>query len=69
VPNLTGVTALTAGEGFTCARLQNGTAKCWGTNMGRALGCGYSCGDSLVPTYVVTLQGKYYLPIICRPKK
>ncbi|MCB9373108.1 MAG: carboxypeptidase regulatory-like domain-containing protein [Microthrixaceae bacterium] len=33
-------TAITAGNGFTCARLDNGTVKCWGSNSQGQLGQG-----------------------------
>ena len=37
-PALTGVVEVSAGVSHTCARLDTGTAKCWGINSGRQLG-------------------------------
>jgi len=37
---LTGVTQIAAGAFHTCARLADGTARCWGDNEGRGLGDG-----------------------------
>ena len=47
VSNLTGVIAIAAGglvDGFTCAVLASGTARCWGANANGQLGVGTS-GD------------------------
>ncbi len=41
-----GVTALAAGNGFSCAVLSDGTVQCWGTNDSGQLGLG-----SLTPTF------------------
>ncbi|KAF8058349.1 UVR8 [Scenedesmus sp. PABB004] len=48
---LTGVAGLAAGEAHTCARLNDGTALCWGSNWAGQLGDG-STGDSSVPVPV-----------------
>ena len=38
--SVTGATAVTAGSAFTCARLIDGTARCWGANASGQLGDG-----------------------------
>lgn len=44
VPGLTGVGEVAMGYEFSCARMQNGEASCWGANPGGALGNG---GDAI----------------------
>jgi alpha-tubulin suppressor-like RCC1 family protein len=56
VLNLTDVTALTAGNQFTCALKLNGTVACWGGNFGGELGNGTSM-ESPTPVSVVNLPG------------
>ncbi len=38
VDNLTGVVEIAAGKEHTCARLQSGEVRCWGSNLGGQLG-------------------------------
>jgi alpha-tubulin suppressor-like RCC1 family protein len=52
-----GVVEIAAGDYFTCARLESGTVKCWGSNRLGELGNGKS-DDSLVPVAVVGLNRK-----------
>ncbi len=40
VPGLTGVTAISAGRGHSCALKNDGTVACWGSNGGGQLGIG-----------------------------
>ncbi|MGB3035680.1 MAG: RCC1 domain-containing protein, partial [Candidatus Microthrix parvicella] len=47
-------TAITAGDFHTCAVLQNGTAKCWGSNSVGQLGDGTTT-TRLTPTTVTGL--------------
>jgi alpha-tubulin suppressor-like RCC1 family protein len=37
---LTGVAAISAGDGYTCARMSDSTARCWGANLNGELGIG-----------------------------
>lgn len=53
VPGLTDVVQVTAGNQHTCARLANGSAKCWGKNTDLQLGHGSGPG-SHVPAFVTT---------------
>src|SRR5207248_2366134 len=56
VTGLTGVAQLAAGGSHTCARLSNGTVKCWGLNSSGQLGDG-SVTSSRVPVTVTGLSG------------
>lgn len=49
---LTGVAAITGGEGFTCALTARGTAKCWGENDKGQLGDGTTTDRSLAADVV-----------------
>jgi alpha-tubulin suppressor-like RCC1 family protein len=51
-----GVTAVSIGDGSSCALLGNGTVQCWGVNWGGALGDGTTT-DSATPVAVVGLSG------------
>ena len=53
---LTGVTSLTAGNYHTCARLSDGSVRCWGRNTSGQLGIGSTSSRSL-PTTVKSLSG------------
>lgn len=44
------VKALTAGNGYTCALLENGHVACWGTGLGAVLGRGNASGTPPVDT-------------------
>lgn len=46
---------ITAGSDFSCALLNNGTAKCWGTNAGGTLGAGLTVSRSTTPVTVSNL--------------
>ena len=47
---LAGVSALAAGDAFTCALMQDATVKCWGANAGCQLGQPSTTGRALLPT-------------------
>ena len=49
---LTNIVQLTAGYAFTCARLTDGTARCWGENSDGQLGDGTIAGPKLFPVVV-----------------
>lgn len=53
VGGLTDVVQVTAGNQHTCARLENGSARCWGKNTDLQLGHGSGAG-SHVPAFVTT---------------
>lgn len=50
---LTGITRISAGSSFTCARLSNGQARCWGYNQDGELGV----GDQAPRTFPVAVRG------------
>ncbi|MFH1263914.1 MAG: hypothetical protein V1495_10800 [Pseudomonadota bacterium] len=52
INNLTNVSAITAGYMHTCARLTDGTMKCWGSAADSQLGNGRTSGYSTVPVAV-----------------
>jgi alpha-tubulin suppressor-like RCC1 family protein len=51
-----GATAIAVGGLHTCARLQSGTLKCWGSNFAGQLGDGTDSGR-LTPVDTVGLEG------------
>jgi alpha-tubulin suppressor-like RCC1 family protein len=58
VPALAGVMELSAGDGFTCALLGNGTMRCWGESRSGQLGDGSPPGTVRpMPGPVAGLQG------------
>ena len=52
IAGISTATQISAGSGFTCARLSNGTAKCWGSNSNGELGTG-NTSTALLPVSVV----------------
>jgi alpha-tubulin suppressor-like RCC1 family protein len=50
------VVQIDAGYGFTCALLDTGTVRCWGSNGNGQLGNGASQADSLLPVDVLELE-------------
>lgn len=48
--------AVAAGQGFTCAVVANGSARCWGVNDSGQLGSGYGANQA-TPTPVTNLDG------------
>ena len=56
VKDLTGAIAVTAGKAYTCALLEGGKVKCWGSNWHGQLGDGTKV-DKLTPTPVKDLTG------------
>jgi alpha-tubulin suppressor-like RCC1 family protein len=56
VSGLGGVQQIAAGSSHTCARLADGTARCWGYNFNGQLGDGTSA-DAAVPVTVVDAAG------------
>lgn len=57
VTGLTGVTALAAGSGHTCAILSGGAVQCWGDNTSGQLGSGSTKTKSYSPMAVSELSG------------
>lgn len=55
VPGLTGVVELSAGEDFVCARMNDGTVRCWGNPANGRLGSNPS--NPRLPTTVPALTG------------
>jgi alpha-tubulin suppressor-like RCC1 family protein len=49
VQGITNATSVSAGTGFSCARLSTGAVKCWGSNAGGRLGDGLGALNSFVP--------------------
>ncbi len=56
VPNLNGVAEIRAGAGYNCARMLDGTVRCWGWNKWGQLGDG-TTKDKYSPTVVPGLVG------------
>jgi alpha-tubulin suppressor-like RCC1 family protein len=54
---LVGVTQVSAGSYFTCARLQTGQARCWGVSTQGELGYGSDAPTSYRPVVVTNLAG------------
>ncbi|HMA91119.1 MAG TPA: chromosome condensation regulator RCC1, partial [Polyangiaceae bacterium] len=54
---LTGVAEISAGQGHTCARLTDGTVKCWGHNELGQLGYGATTYVQMTPVAVTGLTG------------
>lgn len=52
IAGLNGVTALSAGTAHTCARISNGTMRCWGSNQFGQIGDGTGTGPRFTPTVV-----------------
>jgi alpha-tubulin suppressor-like RCC1 family protein len=50
VPNLSGVTAIAAGDDDTCALLSDGTVRCWGFNLDGDLGHGKAGDGTTMPS-------------------
>jgi alpha-tubulin suppressor-like RCC1 family protein len=57
VPGLSGVTAVSAGGGHSCALLADATARCWGRNGDAELGNGNHGSPVPTPTAVTGLTG------------
>jgi alpha-tubulin suppressor-like RCC1 family protein len=57
VPGLSGVASISAGMGFTCALMLDGTVRCWGLNADGQLGIGtMNAGAQSVPQTVTGLS-------------
>ncbi len=57
VAGLSTIAELSLGDNFTCARLTDGTVRCWGTNLSGQMGLGTQTGSVLTPTQVPGLSG------------
>ena len=57
VSGLSGVSELAAGSDVTCARLSDGTAKCWGLASNGRLGNNNDSTNQLTPVSVSSLTG------------
>ncbi|QQS58752.1 hypothetical protein IPN35_04060 [Candidatus Peregrinibacteria bacterium] len=55
VVGITGATHISTGYGFTCARLNNDTVKCWGDDYEGSLGDGTGNSTSSTPVQVLNL--------------
>ncbi|MCE1174657.1 MAG: putative Ig domain-containing protein, partial [Propionibacteriales bacterium] len=56
VPDVDGVVSIAAGQYFTCATLDDGTARCWGMGTQGQLGTGTSASSN-IPALVANLSG------------
>jgi alpha-tubulin suppressor-like RCC1 family protein len=56
VPGLSNVRNISAGNEHTCAVLEDGTVRCWGSNNFGQLGRGATTGESFVPVVVSGLS-------------
>lgn len=61
VPGLTGVEEVAVGSNHTCARLGDGTVRCWGMATNGRIGHGVSAEYVDVPTPVLNLSGAVQL--------
>ena len=58
---LTGVTQLSAGASTTCARMNDNSARCWGSDFNGALGDGGTDSSSVLPVRVLSVSGGGFL--------
>ncbi len=56
VPGLAGVVEVSCGERHTCARMIDGTVRCWGSNADGQIGDGTMGGERRAPVPVPTLR-------------